>query len=68
MPAVIYDAMVLVHELAYVETIQRPMLGPNIMTKQNHGLKDTILHLLVLHRMKLIKRMPSIWLIQDVAY
>ena len=54
--------------LQYVETIQRPMLGPNIMMKQNHGVKGVMLHLLVLHRMKLINLMPLIWLIQVVVY
>lgn len=68
MPAIIFNDMVLVPELTYVETIQRPMLGPSIMMKQNPGVKGVILHLLVLHRMKLINLMPLIWLIQVVVY
>jgi hypothetical protein len=52
------DFMILVHKLAYAETIQRPMPGPNITMKQNPGLKGAILHLLVQHRMRLINLMP----------
>lgn len=54
--------------LAYVETIQRPMLGPNIMTKRNPGMKGVMSHLLVLHKMKLANLMPLIWLIRVVVY
>ncbi|RYR52577.1 hypothetical protein Ahy_A06g027476 isoform A [Arachis hypogaea] len=40
------------------------MLGPNIMTKQNPGMKGVMLHFLVLRRMKLNNLMPLIWLMQ----
>ena len=54
---IIHNFMVLVHKLVYVETIRRPMLGPNITMKRNPGMKGVILHLPVLHRMKLINLM-----------